>query len=205
MRHIHINYGYRIEQSIKLLQELISKQGNEKLTSKVAPRYIALKLLEQDEEELARISNCANADEIIRVAKEESEAIEKYRNEPVETVITDSKYGFIEGALKETLKPNEEKSKITRSRLIDNILTNKYLSYPVFLLAIWITFQATFILGDYPMQWIEQLVSWSGKMLTVSLPDNIYRDMLVDGILGGVGGVIVFLPNILILFQRFLT
>ena len=200
VRHIHINYGFRIEKSIKVLQELIGKEGNERLTSKVAPRYIALKLLEKDQEELARISRCQNAEEIIRVAEEESDAIEKYRNESVETVITDSKYGFIEGALKETLKPDEEKSKITRSRLIDNVLTSKFLSYPIFLFAIWVTFQATFIIGDYPMQWIEQLVSLTGAALTNLLPDNMLRDLLVDGILGGVGGVIVFLPNILILF-----
>ncbi len=149
---------------------------------------------------MKRISKCQNAAEIIKVAEEEALDIEKFRKESVETVITDSKYGFIEGALKETLKPDEEKSKITRSRLIDNILTNKFLSYPIFLLAIWITFQATFIIGDYPMQWIEQLVSWSGASLTKLLPDNMLRDLLVDGILGGVGGVIVFLPNILILF-----
>ncbi|MCB2206657.1 MAG: ferrous iron transport protein B [Bacteroidetes bacterium] len=200
VRHIHINYGFRIEKSIRLLQELISKEGNERLTSKVAPRYIALKLLEQDQEELKRISRCQNAAEIMRVAEEEALDIEKFRKESVETVITDSKYGFIEGALKETLKPDEEKSKITRSRIIDNILTNKFLSYPIFLLAIWVTFQSTFIIGDYPMQWIEQLVSWTGLTLTQLLPDNIIRDLLVDGILGGVGGVIVFLPNILILF-----
>jgi ferrous iron transport protein B len=200
VRHIHINYGFRIEKSIRLLQELIRKEGNERLTSKVAPRYIALKLLEQDHEELKRISKCQNAAEIIRVAEEEALDIEKFRKESVETVITDSKYGFIEGALKETLKPDEEKSKITRSRLIDNILTNKFLSYPIFLLAIWVTFQSTFIIGDYPMQWIEQLVSLTGAALTNLLPDNMLRDLLVDGILGGVGGVIVFLPNILILF-----
>ncbi len=200
VRHIHINYGFRIEKSIRLLQELIRKEGNERLTSKVAPRYIALKLLEQDQEELKRISKCQNAAEIIRVAEEEALDIEKFRKESVETVITDSKYGFIEGALKETLKPDEEKSKITRSRLIDNILTNKFLSYPIFLLAIWVTFQSTFIIGDYPMQWIEQLVSLTGAALTNLLPDNMLRDLLVDGILGGVGGVIVFLPNILILF-----
>jgi ferrous iron transport protein B len=200
VRHIHINYGFRIEKSIRLLQELIRKEGNERLTSKVAPRYIALKLLEQDQEELKRISKCQNAAEIIRVAEEEALDIEKFRKESVETVITDSKYGFIEGALKETLKPDEERSRITRSRLIDNVLTSKFLSYPIFLLAIWLTFQSTFIIGDYPMQWIEQLVSLTGAALTNLLPDNMLRDLLVDGILGGVGGVIVFLPNILILF-----
>jgi len=200
VRHIHINYGYLIEKSIKTLQELILIEGNEKLTNKVAPRYLALKLLEQDDEELKRIEKCVNAEEIINAAEEGAKKIENFRNETVETVITDSKYGFIEGALKETLKPDEKESRVNRSRIIDKIITNKFLSYPIFLIALWITFQATFIIGDYPMQWIEQLVSSTGNILSKIMPDNMFKDLVIDGILGGVGGVIVFLPNILILF-----
>jgi ferrous iron transport protein B len=200
VRHIHINYGYRIEKGIKRLQELLTREGNEFLTSKVAPRYLAIKLLEQDKEEQKRIEACPNAQEIIDTARDEVQEIEKLRNESLETVITDSKYGFIEGALRETLKPANEENKITRSRIIDQIITNKFLSYPVFLLAIWITFQTTFLVGDYPMRWIESLVSITGDLLSRLLPDGMIKDLLVDGILGGVGGVIVFLPNILILF-----
>ncbi len=200
VRHIHINYGYRIEKAIKRLQDLLKKEGNEFLTIKVAPRYTAIKLLEHDEEELKRIEECPNASEIIKAADEEIKEIEKLRNESLETIITDAKYGFIEGALRETLKPAEQENKITRSRIIDRVLTNKFLSYPIFLLAIWFTFQATFLIGDYPMQWIGQLVSATGKLLSRIMPDNIFKDLIIDGILGGVGGVIVFLPNILILF-----
>lgn len=199
-RHIHINYGPRIETAIKHLQDVINVDGNEILTSKIAPRYLAIKLLENDEEEIKRINLCKNADEIHLVAKRESEKIEKLRKDTIETLITDAKYGFIEGALKETFVVSPAKEKISRSRLIDEIVTNKFLSYPIFLLAIWATFQATFIIGDYPMQWIEKTVSWLGVQLSSVLPDGMLKDLLVDGILGGVGGVIVFLPNILILF-----
>ena len=153
-----------------------------------------------DKKELKRIEKCINAEEIINAAEEGAREIEKFRNETVETVITDSKYGFIEGALKETLKPAEKESRVNRSRIIDKIITNKYLSYPIFLIALWVTFQATFIIGDYPMQWIEQLVSLTGNVLSKIMPDNMFKDLVIDGILGGVGGVIVFLPNILILF-----
>jgi ferrous iron transport protein B len=83
---------------------------------------------------------------------------------------------------------------------IDSILTNKYLSYPIFMLVMWGIFQATFILGDYPMQWIEQLMSFLARTFEQIMPEGIVRDLVVDGIIGGVGGVIVFLPNILILF-----
>ena len=200
VRHIHINYGYRIEKAIKTLQDLLKKEGNKFLTIKVAPRYIAIKLLEHDDQELKRVKNCPNVSEIIEAADEEAKDVEKLRNESLETIITDAKYGFIEGALRETLKPAETESKITRSRIIDRVITNKFLSYPIFLLSIWITFQATFIIGDYPMYWIEQLISTTGNFLSRIMPDNMFKDLIIDGILGGVGGVIVFLPNILILF-----
>jgi len=200
IRHIHINYGNIIEQSIKKLQRLIRIDHNKALTNKVSPRYLAIKLLEQDKEELKRINICTNAEEIKSESLAESESIASLRNENVETIITDAKYGFIEGALKESLKQAPKHNKITRSRIIDNIVTSKLLSYPIFLLAIWITFQSTFIIGDYPMQWIELLVKYLGTLFSAILPDGMIKDMLIDGILGGVGGVIVFLPNILILF-----
>ena len=200
IRHIHINYGHRIEKSIKTIQEHINKDGNEVVTSKIAPRFLAIKLLEQDAKETERISLCKNETEIREIAIQESEIISKLRNENPETVFSDAKYGFIEGALKETYKKSSVEDKISRSRLIDQIITNKLLGYPVFLFAMWVMFQATFIIGDYPMQWIEMLVAFTGNQLTNALPEGMFRDLLVDGLLGGVGGVIVFLPNILILF-----
>jgi ferrous iron transport protein B len=201
VRHIHINYGHLIEDAIKDLQQFINKPGNEPLTAKISPRYLSLKLLERDTKEISRVKKyCVNADEILALAEKSSESIEKQRNETMETIITDAKYGFIEGALRETLKPSEEKDKITMSRIIDTVVTGKLLSYPIFLFAMWLTFQATFYLGDYPMQWIQMGVTWLGTLFTRILPANAFRDMIVDGIIGGVGGVIIFLPNILILF-----
>lgn len=202
VRHIHINYGHSIEKAIKALQPLINSIGNEALTNRIAPRYISLKLLENDQQEIDRVKQyCKNAEEILEAAISESEEIEKRRNETMETVITDSKYGFIEGALKETLiVPKKEEDKISRSRIIDSVVTGKLLSYPIFLFAMWVTFEATFALGKYPMMWINDLISWLSNLLIQLLPASILRDLLVNGILGGVGGVIVFLPNILILF-----
>jgi ferrous iron transport protein B len=202
VRHIHINYGKRIELSIKVLQNVINVPGNEELTSKISPRYLSLKLLEGDAQEIKRVKEyCVNADEILELARKEASVNEKLRNETMETVITDAKYGFVEGALRETYKKSDGKeNKITRSRIIDAIVTDKILSYPIFLFAMWITFQATFYLGDYPMQWIGALFEWIGEFFNRILPDNAFRHLLVDGIIGGVGGVIVFLPNILILF-----
>ncbi len=201
IRHIHINYGHLIENAIKEMQVLINSPGNEALTAKISPRYLSLKLLERDTQETKRVKKyCGNADEIQALAEKESENIEKQRNETIETIITDAKYGFVEGALRETLKPAEKKDKITISRIIDTVVTGKLLSYPIFLFAMWLTFQATFYLGDYPMQWIQLGVNWLREVFTQILPPSAFRDLIVDGIIGGVGGVIIFLPNILILF-----
>ncbi|MBE0651550.1 MAG: ferrous iron transport protein B [Bacteroidales bacterium] len=201
VRHIHINYGQEIEKAIKALQVPINKTGNEALTNRIAPRYISLKLLENDQQEIERVKQyCKNADEILNAAAQEAEGIEKSLNETMETIITDSKYGFIEGALKETLKVPKKEDKISRSRIIDSVVTGKLLSYPIFLFAMWITFETTFELGQYPMSWISNFINWLSNLLVQVLPASVLRDLLVNGILGGVGGVIVFLPNILILF-----
>lgn len=199
IRHIHINYGHEIEAAIRKIQPLLAVEANKHIINVVSPRYLSIKLLEADTEEWKRIKQCANYFEIKTVIDKETERIETLYHDNLETIITDAKYGFIEGALRETYKPAEQ-PKTTKSRLIDRILTNRLFSYPIFVLMMWFVFQATFILGDYPMQWIESLIGWLGSLAYQFLPDGMFRDMLIDGILGGVGGVIVFLPNILILF-----
>lgn len=200
LRHIHINYGEEIEKSISRLQDVIRTEKNKALTNVVSPRFISIKLLEKDEEEFNRIKeNCSNHSEILQITENEIKRIENQFKDTTETIITDYKYGFIEGALKETF--NQSKKDIRqRSRLIDNILTNKLLSYPIFVFFMWLMFQSTFTLGAYPMEWLEILVGKFGSLVSDILPQNIFRDLIIDGIIGGVGGVIVFLPNILILF-----
>lgn len=199
IRHIHVNYGEEIEATIRKLQELLKVNGNQHITNIISPRYLSIKLLEGDQEELTRIQSCVNHSEILSVLNKETEKISTTFSDDPETIITDAKYGFIEGALKETFKPVKQTLK-TKSRKIDGILTHKLLSYPVFIGVMWGIFQATFILGDYPMQWIELSMEWLGGLMYKIMPDNFLRDLVVDGIIGGVGGVIVFLPNILILF-----
>lgn len=199
IRHIHINYGFEIEKSIKEIQKLINTLENQLVTNVVSPRYLAIKLLESDEEEIKRTRLCLNAGEILLSAKNHSKRIESVYKEETETVITDAKYGFIEGALKETFRQTQQSTK-TKSRRIDNILTNKFLSYPVFLIIMWGIFEATFVLGAFPMQWIQDFMDLLGQFFFNTMSDTILRDLIVDGVIGGVGGVIVFLPNILILF-----
>lgn len=198
-RHIHINYGPEIETVIKKIQNLLNEPGNEIITNVISPRYLSIKLLENDKYELNRIEACHNYKNIVKTVRNEAVRIESILKDETETIITDAKYGFIEGALKECFKPAALSSS-NKSRRIDALLTHRYLGYPVFMFVIWGIFQATFILGDYPMQWIEQLMAHTAIFFKQLLPEGMLRDMVIEGIIGGVGGVIVFLPNILILF-----
>jgi len=199
VRHIHINYGPEIENSITAIQTRIKVEENRSFTNIISARYLAIELLDNDKEYSENITRCVNSNEIIDVAKKEYLKLEKLYSDPLETVITDLRYGFISGALRETLKINT-KERLSKTRIIDKYLTNRYLGFPVFMIFMWITFFATFRLGGYPKYWLEQgLVQLSG-IISSLLPEGIVRDFLTDGIIGGVGGVLVFLPNIIILF-----
>ena len=199
VRHIHINYGTEIENSIRTIQSKIKIDENKAFTNIISSRYLAIELLENDTEYSKSIKRCVNSGEIIDTAKREYLKLEKIFAEPVETVITDLRYGFISGALKETMKPNKVE-KLRKTKIIDNYLTNKYLGIPIFIFFMWLTFYTTFKLGGYPKHWMELGTGWLAELTTSILPSGILRDFLVEGIIGGVGGVIVFLPNIVILF-----
>lgn len=199
VRHIHINYGIEIENAVESIQSKIKIDENRSFTNIIAARYLALGLLENDREFTKDIAGCVNAQEIIDTAALESERLEKLFVESLETTITDLRYGFIEGALKETLKVSSTE-RLRKSQIVDNYLTNKYLGFPIFLLFMWLTFFTTFKLGNYPKMWMEDGVKWLAEITASAMSPGIMRDFLVDGIISGVGAVIVFLPNIIILF-----
>jgi ferrous iron transport protein B len=198
-RHIHINYGSDIEQAIQAIQKKIKAPGNEALTDMISSRYLSIKLIEKDKEAFARVESCANAEEIKKISVDESARIEKVYSDDSETVITDAKYGFIAGALRETMKRANRTGK-RFSEKIDAFLTHRLLSFPFFLGLMWLVFQGTFSLGGYPMDLIDSGVHALGGFIQNVMPDGSLKALLVDGIIGGVGGVIVFLPNIMILF-----
>ena len=197
VRHIHINYGAEIERAIKRIREKI--KVNKPITDKISSRFLALKLLEKDNETLFTLSKYANFEEIKAVTKDECNRIEVFFNEDSETVITDAKYGFIAGALRETYK-HKVSDRESRSERIDKLLTHPLLGMPVFILLIFGTFSATFFLGAYPMGWIENLVTLMGNTVRTLMGEGMLRDLLTNGIIDGTGSVLVFLPNILILF-----
>ncbi len=199
VRHIHINYGNNVESSIHTIQQELKK--NKGLTDKVSSRFYAIKLLEKDKGAQFSLSRTKNYEKIKEVAESEIYKLESQLIEDSETLITDAKYGFISGALKETYQPNKFKRKLkTDTELIDTFITHKIFGFPIFIFFLWIMFQTTFKLGEYPQNWIESIVGLTGDFFTGILPDSIFKDLFINGIIDGVGGVIVFLPNILILF-----
>lgn len=197
VRHIHINYGQNIESAISQVQQYIKENKN--ITDRFSSRYLALKLLESDRFSLDIIREAGNHDKIIEICDVEIKKLETEYNEKVENIITDAKYGFISGALRETSKTTPEN--IRRKIIdIDYMLTHRYFGFPIFMLFMWVMFQATFSLGKYPMDLIDMAVKSLGEVVQNIMTPGPLRDLLVDGIIGGVGGVIIFLPNILILF-----
>lgn len=197
MHHIHINHGPELERSIEEVKKAISQ--NEDIRHKYSTRFLSIKLLENDKEIENFISTLPNGKEIIAIRNKETLRIRKVMNEDSEQAITDAKYGFITGALKETFTDNHlEKEQTTR--VIDSIVTHRIWGYPIFFLFLYIMFEGTFVLGDYPMQGIEWLVDQLGNLIRNNMAEGPLKDLLIDGIIGGVGGVIVFLPNILILY-----
>jgi ferrous iron transport protein B len=197
VRHIHINYGTEIENSIRLIRSKIKE--NKPITDKMSSRFLAIKLLEHDKQTWVTLSKYKNFEEIHKIAEKEISRIEKLHNEDSETIITNAKYGFISGALKETLTQKKKPLK-NRSDKIDHLLTHPILGFPLFILFMLITFFGTFKLGAYPMLWIENLVAFTGTMVERYMADGMLKDLLINGIIDGTGSVLVFLPNILILF-----
>jgi ferrous iron transport protein B len=197
VRHIHINYGTELEKSIQILRTKIKLE--KPITDNISSRFLAIKLLERDKQATESLASYPNYAEIEKSAQNEIRRIERLYNEDSETVITDAKYGFISGALEETYKQRVKKI-VKPSERIDNILTHTLFGFPIFLLSISLAFYATFKLGAFPMQWIESLVAFVSNFISESLTDGMLKDLLINGIIDGTGSVLVFLPNILILF-----
>lgn len=197
VRHIHINHGSVIESGINLLKNEL--KTDPKIKKHFSPRYLAIKLLEADTEAETILKDEQDYDKWIALRDKEVQRITKTLGEDVETSISNEKYGFISGALKETLVPGD-KEEARATHIIDSLVTNKLFGFPIFILLMWLMFEATFKLGAYPMEWIESGVSWICTIVERYMNDGPLKDLIVDGVLGGVGGVIVFLPNILILY-----
>ena len=205
-RHIHINYGHEIEGGISGIQKYL--KADEHIRQRYSTRYLAIKLLEGDTSAAAYIKQHFDEEHrpedyaaLQQACQRASNRVKEETNNDAETAIMDAKYGFINGALTEAGYQTGTKENIYRTtHLIDNVLSNKYVGFPIFFLILFVMFQTTFALGQYPMDWIEAGVEWLGEWIGSTMSDGPLRSMLVDGVIGGVGSVIVFLPQILILY-----
>ena len=198
-RHIHINHGAEIEKSIKRVQRHIAY--NEELKATYSTRYLTIKYLEGDKEVERLLSGKPNIDDISDARADERERVEGIVGTNMESAIVDAKYAFIQGALAETYqKYQEEKPRRTITDRIDAIVTNQWAAFPIFLVLLWFVFWATFTIGQYPMDWIEAGVGWLGNAVGSLMADGWLKDLVVDGCIAGVGSVLVFLPNIMILY-----
>lgn len=198
-RHIHVNHGKYIEQAIDDIRETL--RDNEQLNSKYSTRYLAIKLLENDANITALTRTLPNAQAVSSAVARGEQLIKEETKEDCETAIMDAKYGFIHGALQEAgFAEGKKQDTYQTTHFLDAIITHKYLGFPLFFLFLYIMFQVTFSLGQYPMDWIDAGVAALGDWVSRSMPDGPVKAMLVDGVIGGVGAVIVFLPQILILY-----
>lgn len=198
-RHIHINHGHEIEQGIKDIQEHLKNYPG--LRQQYSTRYLAIKLLEGDKDVERLIQPLGDSLEIFQHRDRAAQRVKEETHNDCETAIMDAKYGFIHGALEESgYTTGDKKDTYQTTHLIDKILTNKYLGFPIFFLILLLMFTATFVIGQYPMDWIDAGVAWLGDFISQNMPNGPVKAMLVDGVIGGVGAVIVFLPQILILY-----
>ena len=197
-RHIHVNHGHELEQSIDRIKLLL--QRDQDLRAHYSTRYLAIKYLENDSDIAKIVEALPFADELRSVRDEEAARIQRLLGSNAESAIVDAKYAFIQGALAETYTHAERPPKHTLTDKIDAIVTNKWLAFPIFIAILYLIFSATFTLGEYPMNWIDALVGWIGNLFASIMRDGWLKDLVVDGIIAGVGSVLVFLPNILILY-----
>lgn len=198
-RHIHINYGKETENAINAIQQKIKIRENYWLTDRFSSRFLAIKLLEKDHDADTKLKKCTNYNDIIKTSKKWIKKLEEVFQDDTETIITDAKYGFINGAVRENFREGTF-TRNKRTDTIDTFITHKVFGFPVFVFFIWIMFQFTFTIGEYPMIWIEELVALLSDIISENMSSGPLKALLINGIIGGVGGVIVFLPNILILF-----
>ena len=199
-RHIHINHGAELETSIDRLKHLIWKTPAIQYT--YSTRYLAIKYLENDKEIEKVVESLPNRDEIIAARYEENQRIREILGSGIESSLVDAKYAFVQGALAETYEPNKGSRKThTITDKIDALVTNRWAAFPIFFLLLYVVFQGTFSIGDIPMGWIEWLVDKLGAFVGSTMADGWVKDLVINGVIGGVGSVLVFLPNILLLYM----
>lgn len=194
LRHVHINYGEHIERAIEAIQIPVKQTDNGALNIHYSSRYLAIKLLEKDKRAHHILRYTDNYSEILNISNHQIKRLEDIYKEDSESLLTDAKYGFIAGALRETFNEGVKQNRKS-TEIIDEFVTHKLFGFPIFIFFMWVTFFTTFKLGAYPMDWIEQGVAWISSFVSQIMPEGAFKDLLIGGIINGVGSVIVFLKK----------
>ena len=197
VRHVHVNLGSDIESGVRMIKDQLKSDTSVDLH--FSPRYLAIKMLERDKEVENMLSDSPNYNNLVELRDREVKRIERLCDEDITSAIANEKYGFIAGALAETMS-DSEKDTTQSTRIIDALVTSKLFGFPIFMLIMFFIFWATFQVGSYPMEWIDSGVKLLDKWVSTIIDDGPLKSLISDGLLGGVGGVIVFLPNIMILY-----
>lgn len=197
-RHVHVAYGTDIEEAINTLIDEISKIPN--ISDSFSKRYLAIRLLERPEVTMALLHDAPNYMSLAYTAEGCRRSIEKELRQSPTTIIHEARHGFIHGALNETLRHSDDNSDHSVMEKVDAVLTSKWLGLPILILVLYTMFQCTFTLGAFPQEWIQAGVDWLSDLLKEKMPEAWYTSLLADGIVQGVGAVLAFLPNIIILF-----
>lgn len=195
VRCVNIPYGNQVENAISRLNIKLEKNKSQYI---FPIRFLSVKLLEKDDDVESYIKSFENYESVLKLRDDEVKVIEERFKEDIESLLTNARYGFIAGGLKETLEEKNFESDFTR--VLDSAVTSKVWGFPIFFAFMFLMFACTFLLGEYPMGWIESIVGWISSLFQEYMPDGMLKDLIVDGIIGGVGAVIVFLPNIMILY-----
>ena len=197
-RHIHINHGNDLEEAITKVKMELEKNTN--IRHRYSLRYLAIKLLENDADAELTAKKLPNGADIIAMRDLQAKRIKENTLEDSESAIMNAKYGFINGALKEVFFEGNNPDAHQVTKILDDIVTHRLLGFPLFFLFLWFMFWVTFTLGQYPMDWIDAGVGWLENVVETNMPAGPLKAMIADGVIGGVGSVIVFLPQILILY-----
>lgn len=198
VRHVHVKLGADLERALNVIKD--SFKSDKSINQQFAARYLAMKLLEHDKEVEDIFRETPECSRVLSIRDKEVALLEKeHPGEDITSMIADDKYGFIAGALAETMTLPQQQS-VTTTHIIDTFVTSRLFGFPIFLLLMGLIFWFTFYVGAFPAEWIEDGVDFLARMVNEHMSDGPLKDLIANGVLGGVGGVIVFLPNIMILF-----
>lgn len=198
VRHVHVKLSPDFEKALTEIKDAVKRDKS--INQHFSARYLGIKLLEGDQEVENIVRESKAGECILTIRDRELERLERNNpGEDISSMIADDKYGFITGALAETMELPQKES-VTATHIIDAFVTNRLFGFPMFLCIMGVIFWITFFVGAYPADWIQHGVDWLAATVNDRMADGPLKDLIANGIIGGVGGVIVFLPNIMILF-----